>query len=139
MYDRSLKLYRRRYYRRDIKFKKQRELSTILRKIYKEYHIYEEVGFPDLYSDKGSLLRFDTMIPELGLLIEYQGRGHFEFIKYIHRTKKAYKRLLLHDQMKRDYIENSSYTLVEFTYKEPVDKEDFVESKIEEAIGAKGD
>jgi len=65
--------------------------------------VFEEVGFTNLVSDKGSMLRFDIMIPDIPLLCEYNGRGHYHYIRIMHRRRSAFQRLLKHDRRKIEY------------------------------------
>lgn len=84
--------------------KGEKRIHTIL----EQYKIpfAEEYEFPDLISTSGRHLRFDFAVFDddgsLDFLIEYQGKQHYESIKYF-GGDKANQRQKYNDSMKRAY------------------------------------
>lgn len=77
--------------------------------------IYEkEKTFDDLkFKNK---LRFDFYLPKLQTLIEFQGRQHYQYIEYFHKTEQEFTNQQLKDQLKRTYCNENNYTLIEIPY-----------------------
>jgi len=77
--------------------------------------------FNDLLSDLGNPLRFDVPIfwdnekTQLRMLIEFDGRQHFEWIKGW-MTKKEFEKLQYHDQLKDEYCLKNNIKLVRIPY-----------------------
>lgn len=66
-------------------------------------------------------LPFDFCIPSHRVLIEYQGRGHYQPIECWGGTKDL-RRVQLHDQIKRDWAAANGYDLIEIPYTADVDE-----------------
>lgn len=75
---------------------------------------YEEQKSFDDCRDKYAL-RFDFYIPDLNLLIEAQGRQHYESIEYFGGQEKL-DRQQRKDQIKRDYCSANNINLLEIRY-----------------------
>jgi len=65
-------------------------------------------------------LPFDFFLPKYNLLIEYQGRQHFENnISFFHKKDSLEERQKL-DQIKRNYCANNKIDLLEISYKDNI-------------------
>jgi len=99
--------------------KGEKQLDIIL----SEYNIPHDsqYKFTDLIGIGGRLLRFDAPVfwdrgkTELRMLIEYDGQQHFRWIKgWI--TKKEFKTLQHHDQLKNEYCKIHNIKLLRIPY-----------------------
>lgn len=66
-------------------------------------------------------LSFDFYIPEFNTVIEYDGKQHFEPVKYW-GGKQAYDEIKTRDKIKNDYCELKNIHLVRIPYTEPIEK-----------------
>jgi len=83
---------------------------------------------------KGQRLFFDVFIKDLGVLIEIQGRQHFEFVKHFHGSREGFLGHKKRDNLKLEIIEKSDrLCLARFNYDEDVSKE-LVMKRIHEAL-----
>lgn len=74
---------------------------------------YEQQKFEDLvYKSK---LSYDFYLPDLDILIEYQGKQHYKPIKFF-GGEDAFETQLILDNLKREYAKNNSMQLVEIPY-----------------------
>lgn len=73
----------------------------------------EQKTFPGLVNIKP--LRYDFYIPSMGILIEYNGRQHYEPVDYF-GGDEAYKTQVKNDTLKRQYAEDKNYTLLEIPH-----------------------
>ena len=71
--------------------------------------------FDDLKDDR--LLSYDFYIPSQSILIEYQGKQHYQPIDYFGGDDK-FKNQQKHDKMKLDYAKNNGYNLIAIPYTE---------------------
>lgn len=62
-------------------------------------------------------LELDCFDPELKLAVEYQGRQHYEFVPYWHRTKSEFMNQKYRDEIKRMKCKEAGVVLVEVPYK----------------------
>lgn len=72
-----------------------------------------EISLGDIRNKKS--LRFDFWLPDLQVAIEYQGKHHYEPIKFWGGAKK-FKEIQANDQIKRDFCKSNGYTLLEIPY-----------------------
>lgn len=91
--------------------------EAMISKILDKYHIAYEYPkkFEDLRAKR--LLHYDFYLPEYNVLIEYQGRQHYESVDYFGGDKK-FREQQNHDQMKRKYAKDNGYNLIEVPYTE---------------------
>ena len=112
-------------------------MSKIADDVYKELKLlfpYETIE-PEYYIwYKGSRLFFDYFLRGMNVLIEVQGRQHFEFVKHFHGDAEAFKAQKYRDNLKREYIEeNPELTLVLFYDKKDKITKELVVQRIYEA------
>lgn len=72
-------------------------------------------SFDDLVGIGGGKLSYDFYIPSFNLLIEAQGRQHFEPVDYFGGYKN-FERQKEHDRRKKEYANNHNYSLLEVCY-----------------------
>ena len=132
LWDKKYKIFRKKLNALGTKYKTQHLLYEICKSLYGT--AFEEVAFPQCYSKKGALLRFDIYIPSKRVLIEYQGRCHDTYIKFFHKTKKEFKNAQLRDLRKKAFCSKFNYVFLEFTYKEKIGFAHEIKQQIEEAI-----
>lgn len=101
------------------KSKGEKQLDIILT----QYNVphNSQYTFDNLVGIGGNLLRFDVPVfwdvkkTNLRMLIEYDGIQHFEWVKgWI--TKKEFKRIQIHDQLKNEYCKNNNIKLIRIPY-----------------------
>ena len=69
---------------------------------------------------KNKRLFFDFHIADLDILVEVQGRQHVEFVKHFHGDKEKFLEQKYRDDLKIEYTENNSKSLVRFYYNEDI-------------------
>ena len=74
-----------------------------------------------LRTGKKQQLPFDFYLPEYNVLIEYDGKQHFEPVNFYgcpdESAIKNYNDLKINDKIKNDYCENHNITLIRISYK----------------------
>jgi hypothetical protein len=87
-----------------------------IRNILNENNIefYQEWS-PGINGVGGGPLRYDIFIPELNIIIEYDGRQHFEFA--FHTDLEKFINSHTNDNIKNNYVKNTQYTLIRIPYK----------------------
>ena len=81
--------------------------------------VYEpQKKFQGLYGTGGGLLSYDFYIPQSRVLIEFQGRQHYESIDYFHQDEQRLAIQQEHDRRKREYALKHGYKLVEIVFSE---------------------
>lgn len=82
-----------------------------------EMHIsyIREYSFKDLVSKKRKKLRFDFYLPDLNILIECQGRQHYEYAGGFF-TEEEFKNLLERDKQKERYCKDNNISLIKIPY-----------------------
>ena len=84
-----------------------------------------------LLSEKGNRLEIDGFNEENGLGFEYQGKQHFEFDGYIHRTKAKFMETKKHDRIKKRICDEKGYLILYRSYKlKYKDFKDFIIEKL---------
>lgn len=76
-----------------------------------------------------SLLRFDFYIPEQNLLIEYNGKQHYEPVKYW-KHENDFKKRQLRDKIKLNYCKDNNIDLLILPYTEFDNIEQIIKNKI---------
>jgi len=57
-----------------------------------------------------------SIIPKTGIIFEYDGRQHFEFIPYFHKTEEKFNSQIFRDKEKNLFCENNNIKLVRIPY-----------------------
>lgn len=93
--------------------KGERKISEVLHELNIDFKV--EASFDELLSDKGFPLRFDFGIESKNLLIEYDGKQHYEHIEgWI--TLDDFHKLQYHDKMKNEFCEKNNINLLRIRY-----------------------
>jgi hypothetical protein len=79
----------------------------------------------------GENLELDLFNKDLKLAVEYNGRQHYEYTPYFHRTKDAFYGQQYRDKMKRESCAKLGINLIEVHYKEK-DIEGYLRKKAKE-------
>jgi hypothetical protein len=64
----------------------------------------------------GGNLSYDFYLPQLNLLIEYQGEQHKKYMPGFHKSKKDFEKQQEHDRRKREYAKKYGIRLLEIWY-----------------------
>ena len=67
---------------------------------------------------KGNRLFFDFHLPTLDILVEVQGRQHYEFVEHFHGDAASWRAHQKRDRLKKEYASNEEQTLVTIDYNE---------------------
>lgn len=78
----------------------------------------QEKSFDTCRSPKNRVLRFDFFLPDLNLLIEYQGHHHYAPINKYRRAKRVHEMTKLHDQIKRQFVIDNDFKFLEIHFKD---------------------
>jgi very-short-patch-repair endonuclease len=79
---------------------------------------HTEETFSDLRNPKtNALLKFDFSIPSRNMIIEYDGKQHYEVIS-IWGDVETLKETQYRDSLKNEYCQKNNIHLVRFNYKE---------------------
>jgi hypothetical protein len=89
-----------------------------------------EVGFLDLLSPKGALLRWDMCIPSLKVLVEFDGEQHKKHILFFFKKKKDWKYYLECQEIKRRWAEDAGWTIIRFSHEDLPFREGEVKSRM---------
>ena len=85
--------------------------------------------FQDLKDNKK--LSYDFYLPDYNILIEYQGKQHYESIDYF-GGENTFKKQQIHDNLKREYAKDNGYKLLELKY--TLDTQELVDRYLERRI-----
>ena len=89
---------------------------------------------------KGTKLYFDFLIKEYNILIEVQGRQHYEFISHFHEDSNDFLESKKRDNLKREYCQKKDFTLVEIRFDDKIETSKDLLEKIDNALdGGKND
>lgn len=84
---------------------------------YNKIKYEREKTFEDCINpESGYKLRYDFYLPDYNILIEYDGKQHFEPILYWDKTPDAFEKRKYHDQLKEDYAEKNNIKLIRIPY-----------------------
>jgi hypothetical protein len=72
--------------------------------------------FSDLRSPKGGLMPFDAFYIKHNLLVEYNGRQHYQFVKHFHGNKKYFLYRQECDHIKYEYCKQKGIKLLIIRY-----------------------
>jgi len=73
-----------------------------------------EYKYDDLKDEK--LLSYDFYLQKYNLLIEFNGKQHYEFISYFHKDLHDFHKQLHHDWLKRKYAQKNNIKLLTIPY-----------------------
>lgn len=81
-------------------------------------HFKAQYVFENLKDKK--YLRYDFYLPEKNLLIELNGKQHYEWIPFFHKTRKDFLLQKHHDWLKRKFARDNGLKLVVIPYHENI-------------------
>ena len=97
-----------------------------IRKILEELSIsyIQQKTFPELRGVNNGLLKFDFYLPSENVVIEYQGKQHYEEVESWNNDL-TFENRVEHDQRKRKYCSNNNIKMIEIPYTdfEKIDEE----------------
>lgn len=78
----------------------------------------KEIEYLIEYPLKDSKQRFDFFLPQYNIAIEYNGKQHYEYIKFFHKTLEGFEQYKMRDLKKEEYCKNNNIKLIKISYKE---------------------
>ena len=116
--------------------KLHKQVFELLRERFPGYTIAQEYPF-EVYdeNEKKHVLFFDLMIKELDIVIECQGRQHFESNNHFHSEEGSLEKARKNDVLKKKWCEMNDFTMVEIRYNDKISIE-LIEQRIQEKMGA---
>lgn len=93
------------------------QARALLYEVYPSYKILEEVPLPG----SGGLFA-DFYLPQKKLMVEAQGRQHYEFVQHFHVNQMGYWESKKRDENKKTWCATNGITLIELPYKENQDE-----------------
>jgi hypothetical protein len=88
-------------------------------------------------SPTGVLLPYDMAVSELKLLIEYQGKQHYQWEKYFFKNKERWNAYVRRQALKKLLARSAGWFLVEVSYKEQPLSQEKLLGIIEKQTGLK--
>lgn len=83
------------------------------RRVFSEYYV----------NFKNIRLFFDFYVSESSLLIECQGRQHFEFVKHFHGSAENFRAQKFRDNLKIEYVQGNNLYLIRLYESEKITKD----------------
>jgi very-short-patch-repair endonuclease len=97
------------------------DVYGLLKQAFKFYKIKKQ--FYIRYN--GQKLLFDFFIPDLCVLIECQGKQHYEYGEFFFETEKDFQEAQWRDTLKKEWAETKGFHLIEIPYNDiPKDAEE---------------
>lgn len=94
----------------------------------------KEKKFANCNSLKNHPLRFDFYLDDYNILIEFQGKHHYEPVNKYHRARKVTEQTKIHDQIKKEYCKKHNIPLIEICYKDINNIEEILKMKVSEIL-----
>lgn len=101
--------------------KEHNRCRPLIKEIYGNYAIIEEVMLPGS-SSKKSCLYLDFYIPNLQIAVEVHGRQHYEYVPFFHKKYSNFLYSQKRDEDKMKWCELNDITLIELKYSETDDE-----------------
>lgn len=102
----------------DIKYSKDSKGEIECRRVVEEIfkRPFKKIRPDFLKNANGHNLELDIYNDELKLAVEYNGRQHYEFVPYFHRTRDSFNNQKQRDFIKRLLCEKNNINLIEVPY-----------------------
>jgi hypothetical protein len=110
--------------------KNEIKLTKILEQVYGSKNIITSYHPIWAESVKQVLLEYDIFIKTKNILVEYNGRQHYEYVPFFHSSYKDFLQQKRRDSKKKRLAKNQGVQLVIIKYDEPMFK-DYIINKIE--------
>lgn len=75
--------------------------------------------------------RYDIVIPDLKLIVEYDGEQHFKFVPFYHKTYDGYKKYIEKERSKEFIAIEQGWMVKRFSFSEPIDEKGYIEKTVE--------
>lgn len=109
--------------------KGERLVASILNKLSIKYVTQQK--FDGLIGLGCGYLSYDFYIPNYNLLIEFQGKQHYEYVNLFHKDYSDFVKQQKHDVIKRNYATNNGINLLEINYRDYPNKvEEILKNKL---------
>ena len=95
--------------------KGETECRTVLQQIFRKPFSKTRPKFM-FNSVTGSNLELDMFDRDLMLAVEYNGRQHYEYVPYFHRSRESFQNQKYRDRMKRESCRKLDINLIEVPY-----------------------
>ena len=82
---------------------------------------YQEVTF-----DFCNYSRYDIVVPDKKLIVEFDGEQHFKFVPLFHKTYNGFIEYKNKEEFKEKAAKENGYKLIRFSYVNDVGDEDYV-------------
>lgn len=99
--------------------KAQRELFVDIRRWCLGTPVFQEVIFPWSIGPRGAGYRYDIVVPDLRLIVEYDSAIHYKFNKHFHKTRTGYATQRIRDQVKDRLAKTNGYTIFRVRQDDP--------------------
>ena len=92
--------------------------ERILKELFETHNItyIKEKTFDNCRNSKNNLLRFDFYLPNYNILIEYQGKHHYEPINKYAKAKRVHQTTVIHDSIKSEFCSKYNFKLIQIPY-----------------------
>ena len=81
--------------------------------------VAQEVIFPWSIGDKGAGYRYDIVVPDLNLIIEYDSTLHSKYSKHFHHDLKNFSVLQQRDEIKTYLATSNGYDIIRVDERDP--------------------
>lgn len=95
-----------------------KKAKKIIKKCFPYSSIYEEVVLLGCNGIGGKPLRADFLIPDMKVIIEVNGRQHYEYSKYFHGSKASFDLYKKNDEIKTEWANVNSISCITLPYDE---------------------
>lgn len=115
----------------------ERECRRVLEKIFNKPFTCQRPDFLQnnvtSTSEKKNNLELDCYNSELAIAVEYNGKQHYDYVPFFHKTRDAFYNQKYRDEMKRRLCKDNNVALIEVPYSVPVkDIEDYLTKVLKE-------
>lgn len=107
-----------------------KDAKNLIKKCLPYCTIYEEVILTGCNGVGGRPLRVDFLIPDIRVIIEVNGKQHYEHVKHFHKSKSNFDIYKKNDEIKTNWAEINNITLIELPYNEKKNWEKIINGKI---------
>jgi|SRR5690606_4226535 len=115
----------------------ERECRKVLEKLFNKPFTCQRPSFLQndvtSTSDKKNNLELDCYNEELALAVEYNGKQHYDYVPFFHKTRDAFYNQKYRDEIKRRLCKENNVTLIEVPYSVQLnDIEDYLTKTLKE-------
>jgi very-short-patch-repair endonuclease len=92
--------------------------------------LFKKPTYQEVIFEFNIFRRYDIVVPDLKLEIEYDGPQHFKFNKFFHHTKSEFEDSKAVDILKENLLRGHGYTVLRFSDIEDVESADYIRKKL---------